>query len=77
MPSAKSLSLPNRRDFLTCAAASALARLKTKRGTEALLKLWERDPEGVGPHVRHALSMAAGERLDDLDAARAWAATLE
>ena len=58
------------------AAASALARLRTRTGVDALLKLWERDPDGMGVNVRHVLSLAAERNLADLDAARGWAATL-
>jgi hypothetical protein len=57
-------------------AASALAAQRDPRGIAALLDLWAGDPEGMGEHVRHALSLAAGRRLADLESARLWAASL-
>jgi len=59
------------------AAQYAVAPLMTRRGAETLLGVWERDPEGRGRHARNALSMAAKRNLGDLEAARAWVASLD
>ena len=59
------------------AAALALASRPDKRGVEALLSLWEREPKKAGSYVRYSLSIAARRELADLEQARAWAATLK
>lgn len=59
------------------AALYAVVPLMTRRGAEALLRTWERDPEGRGKHARNALSLAAKRNLPDLEAARAWVKTLD
>jgi hypothetical protein len=58
-------------------AISALSGLGTRDGALALIKVWERDPDGLGVAARHALSVAARRRLADLSAAKAWAESLE
>jgi hypothetical protein len=57
-------------------AQYALARHLSRRGGEALLRLWERDPTRAGVHAQHVLSLAAKKRLDTIEDARAWVATL-
>jgi hypothetical protein len=64
-------------DAVLRAAQYAVAPLMTRRGAQALLSVWERDPEGRGKHARHALSLAASRNLTDLAAARAWVKTLD
>ncbi|MGH7162029.1 MAG: hypothetical protein ACREID_00990, partial [Planctomycetota bacterium] len=58
------------------AASFALAPLKDRSGTEALIRLWEREPETHGPYLRECLSIASGRRLETVAEARTWAATL-
>jgi hypothetical protein len=57
-------------------AQYALARHLSRRGAEALLRLWERDPTRAGVHAQHVLSLAAKKRLGTIEDARAWVATL-
>jgi hypothetical protein len=64
-------------DAVMRAVQYAVVPLMTRRGAEALLETWERDPEGRGRHARHALSLAARRNLADLAAARTWAKTLD
>jgi hypothetical protein len=71
------LSDPQVADGVARGAISALARLRTRAGALALVGIWERDPEGLGVQVRHALSMAARKRIADPEEAKAWAAELE
>jgi len=59
------------------AAASALAAAGDREAVKALIALWERDPDGLGAHVRHVLSLAARRDLATLATAREWAATLK
>lgn len=54
------------------ASASALARFPGKGPAETLLRLWERDAERYGAHVRYLLSRRASRPLADLAQARAW-----
>ena len=54
-------------------AILALATHDDPRGIDALLKAWQRDPDGTGQHARYALSLVARRPLKDLDDARAWA----
>jgi len=58
------------------ATISALSVALTPAGAEALMQLWERDPEGSGAQVRHALSMAARRDLASIDEAKKWIGTL-
>ncbi|MHC4164346.1 MAG: hypothetical protein ACYSUM_19655 [Planctomycetota bacterium] len=64
-------------DAVVRAAQYAVAPLMSRRGAEALLQVWERDPEGRGKHARHALSLAARRNLADLETARAWVKSLD
>jgi len=57
-------------------AQYSLAAHLTRRAADALAQLWERDPEGLGAHARHVLSLAAKKRLSSLEEAREWIATL-
>jgi len=57
-------------------AESLLVKCLSRRGAETLLKLWERDPEGEGARAQHVLSVAAKKRLETIEDARAWAASL-
>jgi HEAT repeat protein len=57
-------------------ALFSLASRGSRRSAEALVELWQRDPERSGTTVSHALSMAAGRRLATVEEARAWAASL-
>jgi hypothetical protein len=57
-------------------AQYALAAHLSRRGAEALLLLWEREPDALGEHARHVLSLAARRRLESVVEARAWVATL-
>jgi hypothetical protein len=54
----------------------ALVHHLSRRGAEALLRIWEEDPDGAGAHAQHVLSLVAKKRLGTLDEARAWIATL-
>ena len=64
-------------DAVLRAAQYAIAPLMSRRGAEALLQVWERDPDRRGKHARHALSLAARRNLAGLEAARAWVKSLE
>jgi hypothetical protein len=57
-------------------AQYALAKHLSRRGAEALLRLWERDPARAGVHAQHVLSLAAKKRFATIEEARAWIATL-
>jgi len=57
-------------------AQYALARHLSRRGAEALVRLWEREPTRAGVHAQHVLSLAAKKRLATIEEARAWIATL-
>jgi len=57
-------------------AISALAKIGDPVGIDALLKVWERDPDGEGARVCMLLGLAAKRQLKSLEDARAWAATL-
>ena len=71
------LADPKVGDGVARRAISALARLGTREGAIALIALWERDPDGLGVSVRHALSMAARRTLADPKEAKAWADSLD
>jgi len=58
------------------AAVYALASCLGPRGANALLRLWEKDPDGEGVAARHVLALVAHRQLPDLETARAWVATL-
>jgi hypothetical protein len=70
------LSAPKADASVRTQAQYALAKHLSRRGAETLLRLWERDPERSGEQVRHVLSLAAKKRLETVDDARAWIATL-
>ena len=57
-------------------AMSALAKICDPDGVDALLALWEKDPDGDGKRVRVLLGLAAKRELKSLEDARAWAGTL-
>lgn len=63
-------------DAVRLKAEYALAGQLTRRGAEAILRLWERDPARAGDNARHILSTAAKKRLATIEEARAWIATL-
>jgi hypothetical protein len=56
-------------------AISAIAKIGEADGVNALIRIWERDPEGEGARVRILLSLTAKRQLKSLEDARAWAAT--
>jgi len=70
------LSAPKAEDAVRLRAETALAKYLTRRGAEVLLQLWEREPARQGPRVQHVLSLAAKKRLDTIEDARAWIASL-
>jgi len=59
------------------AATFALSGGLTRRGAETLLGLWERNPSSMGERVSHVLGLVARERLETIEEARAWVASLE
>lgn len=59
------------------AAQFALSRNMTRKGAEVLVRLWEQDPKGSGESARHVLSLVARKKLESVQEARAWAATLK
>lgn len=70
------LAHPKTSDAAKLAALQATAVLKTRKGTEALIEVWRRDPRALGLHAREALSMAAQKDLKTPSDAEAWASTL-
>ena len=54
-------------------AIAALADLGEPEGLDALIALWEREPDGAGRQIRHVLSLAAKRQLESPEDARAWA----
>jgi len=58
-------------------AQYALVRIMTRKGAEALLRLWEKDPDGRGKNVAHVLSLVARRKLEGPEDARKWVATLK
>jgi len=70
------LSAPKADDAVRLRAETALAKCLTRRGAETLLGLWEREPEVQGPRVQYVLSLVAKKRLDTIEDARAWVASL-
>jgi septal ring factor EnvC (AmiA/AmiB activator) len=70
-------------DIVSAPKADAAVRLRaqyglanhlTRRGAESLLRAWEDEPENERP--RHILSVAAKKRLETIEDARTWVATL-
>jgi hypothetical protein len=68
------LSAPKADEAVRLQAQYALGSHLTRRGAEVLLRLWERDPKSDYP--RHVLSVAARRRLETIEDARAWVASL-
>jgi hypothetical protein len=68
------LSAPKADDAVRLRAEYGLANHLTRRGAETLLRFWEKDPKDERP--RHVLSAAAKKRLETIEDARAWVATL-
>lgn len=68
------LQYPNIAKAAQRQAVLALATHDDPRGVKVLVGLWERDPKGVGPHARYALSLVAKRPLKSLEEARAWSA---
>lgn len=68
------LSAPKADEAVKIRAQYGLANHLTRRGAETLLRLWENDPKSERP--RHVLSAAAKRRLETIEDARAWIATL-
>jgi len=70
------LAAPKADSSVRLRAQYALAHHLTRRGAEALLRIWERDPKRAGVHAQHVLSLAAKKRLGTIEDARTWVATL-
>jgi len=70
------LAAPKADSSVRLRAQYALVPHLTRRGGEALLRIWERDPKHAGEHAQHVLSLAAKKRLATIEEARAWVETL-
>ncbi|HEX5137322.1 MAG TPA: hypothetical protein VFY93_10135 [Planctomycetota bacterium] len=70
------LAAPKADSSVRLRAQYALAHHLSRRGAEALLRIWERDPKRSGVHAQHVLSLAAKKRLATIEEARAWVGTL-
>jgi hypothetical protein len=68
------LSAPKADPAVRLNAQYGLANHLTRRGAETLLRMWEKDPKSE--HARHILSVAAKRRLETVEDARSWIATL-
>jgi hypothetical protein len=68
------VSAPKADEAVRLRAQYGLANHLTRRGAESLLRLWESEPENERP--RHILSVAAKKRLETIEDARTWVATL-